>query len=62
MHVLYTVEQDETGRWCADASLPGGGAHGYGDSEAAAVADLREALLGWSEAFGVPQELTLEVA
>ena len=26
VHVPYTVEQDETGWWCAHAPLPGGGA------------------------------------
>ena len=45
MHVLYTVEQDEDGVWCARAQLrPGVGAHGEGETAEAAIADLREAL------------------
>jgi hypothetical protein len=35
------------------------GAHGDGDSPEAAVADLREALTGLVEEFGIPDELTL---
>jgi predicted RNase H-like HicB family nuclease len=65
VHVPYTVEQDEDGVWCANAQLrPHVGAHGYGDTEAEAIADLREALLGLIEAFGPPDELelTLDVA
>jgi hypothetical protein len=30
VHVPYTVEQDETGWFCAHAALPGGGANGEG--------------------------------
>ena len=60
-HVLYTVEQDETGWWSAHASLPGGGANGEGQTEEEAVADLREALDGWFAEFGVPDELTVTV-
>ena len=60
VHVPYTVEQDENGVWCACAQLrPGVGAHGEGDSREAAIADLREALLGLIAEFGVPDELTL---
>ena len=60
VHVPYTVEQDENGIWCACAQLrPGVGAHGEGDSREAAIADLREALLGLIAEFGVPDELTL---
>ena len=32
VHVPYTVEQDETGWWCAHAPLPGGGANGEGQT------------------------------
>ena len=62
VHVLYTVEQDEDGVWCAHALLrPGVGANGEGDSPATAIADLREALAGLIAEFGVPDELTLMV-
>lgn len=62
VHVLYTVEQDEDGVWCAHAQLrPGVGANGEGDSPAVAIADLREALTGLIAEFGVPDELTLMV-
>ncbi len=62
VHVLYTVEQDEDGVWCAHAQLrPGVGAHGQGDMPEAAVADLREALTGLIAEFGAPDELTLTV-
>ena len=47
VHVPYTVEQDETGWWCAHAPLPGGGANGEGQTPEEAVADLRQALDGW---------------
>jgi predicted RNase H-like HicB family nuclease len=60
VHVPYSVEQDEDGVWCAHAQLlPRVGAHGEGDTSEAAVADLREALTGLIEEFGVPDELTL---
>lgn len=60
VHLPYTVQHDEDGVWCAHAQLrPGVGAHGQGDSPEAAVADLREALLGLIAEFGVPDELTL---
>lgn len=60
VHIPYTVEQDEDGAWCAHAQLrPGVGAHGEGDSRDAAIADLREALIGLIAEFGVPDELTL---
>ena len=62
VHVLYTVEQDEDGVWCAHAQLrPGVGANGEGDTPEAAVTDLRQALEGLIAEFGVPQELTLTV-
>lgn len=62
VHVLYTIEQDEDGVWCAHAQLrPGVGAHGEGGSAEAAVADLREALAGLIAEFGVPDELTVTV-
>ena len=60
VHVPYTVAQDEDGVWCAHAQLrPGVGAHGEGDSREAAIADLREALIGLIAEFGAPDELTL---
>ena len=53
VHVLYTVEQDEDGIWCAHAQLrPGVGANGEGDTAEAAVADLREALGGQADLPG----------
>jgi predicted RNase H-like HicB family nuclease len=62
VHVAYTVEQDEDGVWCAHAQLrPGVGANGDGDSAQAAVADLREALVGLIAEFGTSNELTLMV-
>jgi len=60
VHVPYTVEQDEDGVWCAHAQLrPGVGANGEGDTREAAIADLREALIGLIAEFGPPDELTL---
>jgi len=60
VHVHYTVEQDDDGVWCAHAQLrPGVGANGEGDSHEAAIADLREALIGLIAEFGAPDELTL---
>jgi predicted RNase H-like HicB family nuclease len=62
VHVLYTIDQDEDGLWCAHAQLrPGVGAHGEGESAEAAIADLREALAGLIAEFGVPDELTVTV-
>ncbi|WP_203749221.1 type II toxin-antitoxin system HicB family antitoxin [Actinoplanes cyaneus] len=61
--VPVVVEQDEDGVWCAHAQLrPGVGAHGEGDTEEAALEDLRAALLGLIEEFGVPRELSVTVA
>jgi predicted RNase H-like HicB family nuclease len=52
--VPVVVERDEDGVWCAHAQLrPGVGAHGEGDTEEAALEDLREALIGLIEEFGV---------
>ena len=49
VHVPYTVEQDEDRVWCAHAQLrPGVGANGEGETEEAAIADLREALIGFA--------------
>ncbi|BEL12779.1 hypothetical protein Q0Z83_109700 [Actinoplanes sichuanensis] len=51
--VPVVVERDEDGVWCAHARLPPGvGAHGEGDTEEAALEDLREALTGLIEEFG----------
>jgi len=61
--VPYVVEVDEDGVWCAHAQLrPGVGAHGQGEDEAAAVADLRDALTGLIDEFGVPKEMAITVA
>jgi predicted RNase H-like HicB family nuclease len=60
--VPYTVEQDEDGVWCAHAQLrPNVGANGEGATPEAAVEDLREALTGLIESFGVPEMLTVTV-
>ncbi|MEU8610931.1 hypothetical protein AB0C29_23370 [Actinoplanes sp. NPDC048791] len=57
------VERDEDGVWCVHAQLrPGVGAHGEGDTEEAALEDLREALIGLIEEFGAPRELSVTVA
>ena len=61
--VPVVVERDEDGVWCAHAQLrPGVGAHGEGDTEEAALDDLREALTSLIEEFGVPRELSVTVA
>jgi predicted RNase H-like HicB family nuclease len=61
--VPIVIEQDEDGVWCAHAQLrPGVGAHGEGETEDAALEDLREALTGLIEEFGVPRELSIIVA
>jgi predicted RNase H-like HicB family nuclease len=40
--VPYTIERDENGMWCASAQLgPKAFAYGDGESEEAALADLR---------------------
>jgi predicted RNase H-like HicB family nuclease len=63
VHVPYDVEVDEDGVWCAHAQLrPGVGAHGQGEDEESAVADLREALTGLINEFGVPREIAVTVA
>jgi predicted RNase H-like HicB family nuclease len=60
--VPYTVEQDEDGVWCAHALLARGvGANGEGATPEAAVEDLREALAGLVESFGVPNLITITV-
>jgi hypothetical protein len=60
IHVPYTIGRDEDGVWCARAELhPGVVAYGDGDTEQAAIDDLREGLLGLVEEFGAPNELTL---
>jgi predicted RNase H-like HicB family nuclease len=61
--VPIVIEQDEDGVWCAHAQLrPGVGAHGEGKTEEAALDDLREALIGLIEEFGVPREMSITVA
>jgi predicted RNase H-like HicB family nuclease len=62
VHVPYTVDQDETGWFCAHAALLGGGANGEGRTPDEAIADLRQALEGWFAEFGLPDELTMTVA
>ncbi|WP_239310920.1 MULTISPECIES: type II toxin-antitoxin system HicB family antitoxin [unclassified Frankia] len=61
VHVPYTVEQDETGWFCAHAPLPGGGANGEGRTRGEAIEDLRTALEGWFAEFSAPDELTVTV-
>lgn len=62
IHVPYAVERDEDGVWCARAQLhPGVVAYGDGDTEQAAIDDLREGIVGLVEEFGFPNELTLTV-
>jgi len=41
---------------------PGVGAHGEGDTEEEAFDDLRKALRGLIEEFGVPRELSVTLA
>jgi predicted RNase H-like HicB family nuclease len=54
------VERDEDGVWCAHAQLrPGVGAHGEGDTEEAALDDLRAAVLPLIEEYGVPRQLSV---
>jgi predicted RNase H-like HicB family nuclease len=61
--VPFVVERDEDGVWCAHAQLrPGVGAHGEGGTEEEALEDLRAALIGLIEEFGVPRELSVTVA
>ncbi|MCK9923815.1 hypothetical protein MXD61_18410 [Frankia sp. AgPm24] len=61
--VPIVVERAEDGVWCVDAQLrPGVGAHGEGTTEQEALDDLREALIGLIEEFGVPRELSVTVA
>jgi predicted RNase H-like HicB family nuclease len=61
--VPVVVGLDENGNWCAHAQLrPGLGAHGEGTTEDEAIQDLREALTGLIEEFGVPRELSVTVA
>jgi len=60
VHILYVVEQDEDGAWCASASLrPGVSAFGEGPTREGAIADLRAALETLIEEVGPPDELTL---
>lgn len=60
VHVPYVLEQDEDGVWCASAVLrPGVGAFGDGDTPEAALADLREGLIGLLEVVGPPDEMTV---
>ncbi|MDY7085590.1 MAG: hypothetical protein SYR96_10830 [Actinomycetota bacterium] len=63
VRVPIVVELDEDGVQCAHAQLrPGLGEHGEGGIEEAALQDLREALTGLIEEFGVPRELSVTVA
>ncbi len=60
--VPVVTERDQSGAWCAHAQLrPGVGAHGEGDTEEAALDDLREALLGLIVEFGVPRQVSVTV-
>ncbi|MBB2941934.1 putative RNase H-like HicB family nuclease [Actinoplanes lutulentus] len=61
--VPVVVERDENGVCCAHAQMrPGLGAHGEGDTEEAALEDLREAPTGLIEEFGAPRELSITIA
>jgi predicted RNase H-like HicB family nuclease len=61
--VIHGGQREEDGVWSAHAQLrPGAGAHGEGETEEAALEDLREALVGLIEEFGVPRELSVTVA
>jgi predicted RNase H-like HicB family nuclease len=61
--VPVAVELDEDGVWCVQAQLrPGVGAHGEGETEEAALDDLRAALLGLIEEFGPPRERSSTLA
>ena len=56
------VERDEDGVWCGHAQLrPGVGAHGQGTTADAALDDLRDALTGLVQEFGVPRVLSVTV-
>ena len=59
VQVGYTVEQDETGTWCAYARVGRVGCNGYGDTRQEALADLREAVLMVLEDDGVPETLSV---
>jgi len=61
VHVPYVVEQDEDGvGWYASAQLrPGVAAFGEGETQEAAIADLRSGLELLIEEVGIPDELTL---
>ena len=62
VHVASPADQEVVGAWGAQAQLhPGVTAYGEGDSEQAAIDDLREGLLGLIEEFGAPRELSLDV-
>jgi predicted RNase H-like HicB family nuclease len=61
--VPYVVEQDEEGVWCGAAQLrPGVAAFGYGPTQEAALADLREGLGLLLEEVGSPDGMTLASA
>jgi hypothetical protein len=57
VHINYVMAQDEDGVWCADA--PAVHAHGYGDTQEAALEMLREGVLDVIENEGAPQELEI---
>ncbi|WP_239313972.1 type II toxin-antitoxin system HicB family antitoxin [Frankia sp. Cj3] len=57
----YSIEQDETGWFCAHATLPGDGANGEGRTRGEVIENLRTALEGWFAEFGAPDELTVTV-
>ncbi|MHB8342470.1 MAG: type II toxin-antitoxin system HicB family antitoxin [Mycobacteriales bacterium] len=60
VHVPCSIERDEDGMWCASAQLRiAVGAVGDGETQEAAVADLREALAALIAEVGAPPELTV---
>jgi predicted RNase H-like HicB family nuclease len=63
--VNYVLEQDEDGYWCASATLrPGVAAFGEGETQEAAITDLRSGLELLLEEVDPPNEMaiTLDVA
>lgn len=59
VQISYTVEQDETGAWCAYALVGRVGCNGVGDTREEAIADLREAVLMVLEDDGAPETFSV---
>ncbi len=59
--VQHTVDADEDGVWCARAQLGDQGfAHGDGDTQKAALADLADAVAALLAVLGEPVDATVE--